>query len=31
MNELIKEWADKAEGDYHNALRECRARETSKL
>jgi len=26
MNELIKEWADKAEGDYHSALRECRAR-----
>ncbi len=26
MNELIKEWADKADGDYHSALRECRAR-----
>ncbi len=26
MNELIKEWIEKAEGDYHSALREYRAR-----
>lgn len=26
MNGLIKEWIDKAEGDYHTALREYRAR-----
>jgi len=26
MNELIKEWVEKAEGDYHSALREYRAR-----
>ena len=26
MNELVKEWIDKAEGDYHSALREYRAR-----
>jgi HEPN domain-containing protein len=26
MNELIKEWIRKAEGDYHSALREYRAR-----
>lgn len=26
MNELVKEWVDKAEGDYHSALREFRAR-----
>ena len=26
MNELTKEWVDKAEGDFHTALRECRAR-----
>lgn len=26
MNELIKEWIEKAEGDYHSALREFRAR-----
>ncbi|MBC8184635.1 HEPN domain-containing protein [candidate division KSB1 bacterium] len=26
MNELIKEWINKAEGDYYSALREYRAR-----
>ena len=26
MNELTKEWVEKAEGDFHTALRECRAR-----
>ncbi|MBN1472031.1 MAG: HEPN domain-containing protein [Syntrophaceae bacterium] len=26
MNELVREWIDKAEGDYHSALREYRAR-----
>ncbi len=26
MNELVKEWIEKAEGDYHTALREFRAR-----
>jgi HEPN domain-containing protein len=26
MNELVKEWITKAEGDYHSALREYRAR-----
>lgn len=26
MNEMIKEWVDKAEADYHTALREYRAR-----
>jgi len=26
MNELVKEWIDKAEGDYYSALREYRAR-----
>jgi HEPN domain-containing protein len=26
MNALIKEWIEKAEGDYHSALREFRAR-----
>lgn len=26
MNELVKEWVDKAEGDYHSAIREFRAR-----
>ncbi len=26
MNEILKEWIDKAEGDYHSALREFRAR-----
>ena len=26
MNELVQEWIDKAEGDYHSALREYRAR-----
>ena len=26
MNEISKEWVDKAEGDYHTALREYRAR-----
>lgn len=26
MNELVREWIEKAEGDYHTALREFRAR-----
>ncbi|MCK4560950.1 MAG: HEPN domain-containing protein [Calditrichia bacterium] len=26
MNELVKEWVNKAEGDYHSALREYQAR-----
>ena len=26
MNELVKEWINKAEGDYHSTLREYRAR-----
>ena len=26
MNEIVKEWISKAEGDYHSALREYRAR-----
>ncbi len=26
MNELVREWIGKAEGDYHTALREFRAR-----
>lgn len=26
MNDLTKEWVEKAEGDYHSALRELRAR-----
>ena len=26
MNEIVKEWINKAEGDYHSALREYRAR-----
>ena len=26
MNELVKEWVNKAEGDYHSALRDYRAR-----
>jgi HEPN domain-containing protein len=26
MNELVKEWINKAEGDYHSALREYRAK-----
>lgn len=26
MNELIREWVDKAESDYHSALRDYRAR-----
>ena len=26
MNDLVKEWIEKAEGDYHSALREYRAR-----
>ncbi len=26
MNEITKEWIEKAEGDYHTALREYRAR-----
>ncbi|HLC17001.1 MAG TPA: HEPN domain-containing protein [Thermodesulfovibrionia bacterium] len=26
MNEIVKEWIDKAEGDYYSALREYRAR-----
>ncbi|RMG42321.1 MAG: HEPN domain-containing protein [Methanobacteriota archaeon] len=26
MNEIVKEWIQKAEGDYHSALREYRAR-----
>jgi hypothetical protein len=24
MNEIVKEWIDKAEGDYYSALREYR-------
>ncbi|RMF59072.1 MAG: HEPN domain-containing protein [Calditrichaeota bacterium] len=26
MNEIVREWIQKAEGDYHSALREYRAR-----
>ena len=26
MNEVVREWCDKAEGDYFSALREYRAR-----
>jgi|SaaInl8_200m_RNA_FD_contig_81_537292_length_2121_multi_3_in_0_out_0_4 hypothetical protein len=30
MNEIVKEWINKAEGDYHSAIREYRAREFPK-
>ena len=28
MNKLVKEWIDKAEGDFHTSLREYRARKS---
>jgi hypothetical protein len=30
MSEISQEWVDKAEGDYHTALREYRARKEPK-
>ncbi len=31
MNELVQEWIDKAEGDYHSALRDYRARQAIQI